>query len=267
MPTLAMIEFPRCRSWEELEELCWDLFRTEWNDPNAVRIGRQGQAQDGVDVYGRRSGRGPYIGVQCKVHGSQRVLTLREVQAEVRKAEGFDPPLGELIIATTAPRDAALQREIRLLTQERERGGRFAVYVRFWEDLTSRLALDRDMARRHYPQFFEAMEPPCPTDVERKEAGRGIPSIMEAAHASKLQVFVSSRMHAELEAERFAAAEAVERTSMARAWYWERDGQAAGDRYADICLRHVLESDALVLLLGTDPVSYTHLTLPTKRIV
>src|SRR5680860_537423 len=66
MPTLSMSELPPPRSWDEFEEIAWDLLSREWNDPNAVRHGRQGQAQQGVDIYGRRQGQGPYIGAQCK---------------------------------------------------------------------------------------------------------------------------------------------------------------------------------------------------------
>ncbi len=252
MPTLAMIEFPPSRSWDDLEELCWDLFRTEWNDPNAVRHGRQGQAQAGVDIYGRRNGRGPYIGVQCKAHGPRGTLTLPELRDEVRKAEMFEPPLAELVIATTAPRDAALQRAVRLLTQEREATGRFGVYVRFWEDLAARLALDRAMAKRHYPQLFAAEEPPCRPSARGGGAAGDAASALGPAHHQKLQVFVSSRMHAGLDAERLAVADALEGTGIARAWYWERDGHAAAGRYSDICLHHVLASDGLVLLLGGD---------------
>src|SRR5688572_11331053 len=106
MPTLATAAFPPPLGWDELEELCWDLFSVEWQDPGAVRHGRQGQRQDGVDLYGRRHGRGSYIGVQCKVHGQRSSLTFQEVEAEVAKAEGFTPPVGRFIIATTAARDA-----------------------------------------------------------------------------------------------------------------------------------------------------------------
>ena len=129
MPTLAIIEFPPPHRWNELVELCWDLLRVELNDPNAVRDGWQGQAQAGVDIYGRRNGRAPYLGVQCKAPGPRGTLTLPELRDEEDNAEMFEPPLAELVIATTAPRDAALQRTVRLLTQEREATRRFGMYV------------------------------------------------------------------------------------------------------------------------------------------
>jgi hypothetical protein len=254
MPTLATAEFPHSRNWDELEALCWDLFRTEWNDPNAVRHGRLGQRQNGVDMFGRRQGRGHHIGVQCKLHGQHASLTLPEIRAEVHKAEGFQPRLDEFVVATTAPRDARLQRAVRLLTEEREASGRFGVYVRFWEDLSDRLALDGVMARRHYPQFFISTDASCPPVADAQDAIHPTtPAHVRATTgAAALRVFVSSRMDAGLEHERVAVAEAVEGTGIARAWYWERDGQASPGRYTDICVQEVLASDGLVLILCGD---------------
>lgn len=158
MPTLPTAALPPPLGWDELEEMCWDLFSVEWQDPNAVRHGRQGQRQDGVDIYGRKSGRGRSIGVQCKLHGQTSALTSKEVEAEVAKAEQFVPSLGAFIIATTAARDAALQRSVRQFSDARLATGAFPVQLRFWEDLRSRLARMPAMAQRHYPQFFVTRE-------------------------------------------------------------------------------------------------------------
>ena len=68
----------------------------------------------------------------------------------------------------------------------------------------------------------------------------------------KPQIFISSRMQPELIDERRAIVDAIEGTGMAVAWYWERDGYAAGDTYMDVCLRQIATSDGLVLILGSD---------------
>ena len=53
MVTPATSHLDPPKSWEELEEICADLFSREWKDNNATRYGRQGQRQNGVDIARR----------------------------------------------------------------------------------------------------------------------------------------------------------------------------------------------------------------------
>jgi len=57
---------PKPKNWQDFERAMWVLARSEWNDPNAQRHGRQGQSQHGVDIFGQRNGNGTWIGIQCK---------------------------------------------------------------------------------------------------------------------------------------------------------------------------------------------------------
>ena len=99
------------KSWDDFEDLCLTLFRAVWQDPAAQKIGRQGQAQCGVDVSGKNNllGGGLY-GVQCKVKDITlgNNLSRAEVRAEIVKADAFLPPLQAWILATTANRDAKI---------------------------------------------------------------------------------------------------------------------------------------------------------------
>src|SRR5690349_24317872 len=52
--------------WQQFEDLTLGVFRFVFNDPRATKFGRLGQAQNGVDVYGRVNGKGELFGVQCK---------------------------------------------------------------------------------------------------------------------------------------------------------------------------------------------------------
>lgn len=245
MPTLPMSEWPIPSSWEEFETIMCDLLRGKWQDPNAARNGRQGQPQDGVDIYGQRNGAGGYIGVQCKLHGRHGKVTLAEVLEEIQKAEGFRPPLKEFHIATTALRDAKLQKVIRLLSEKRRKSGQFAVYIQFWEDIALDLAIDLDVAKRHYPQFF--------THHQRSSSMPGSSQQPPGTTlGGKLQLFVSSRIKHGLKRERLAVVSALEDTSIARAWHWERDGYSTDEGYLTVCSRHVHLSDGLVLILGRD---------------
>ncbi|HVE95046.1 MAG TPA: hypothetical protein VNB24_09010 [Acidimicrobiales bacterium] len=70
---------------------------------------------------------------------------------------------------------------------------------------------------------------------------------------SKLKIFVSSQMRGgALNAERVAAAEAIESTTFHEAWYWERDANAGPYCAEHVCVGHAGTSDGLVLLLADE---------------
>ncbi len=139
--------------WQEFEKLCADLWGRIWNDPNTQMHGRSGQAQHGVDVYGRKGGDGDWAGVQCKgIDGRYgAAVTKTELKAEVEKAKKFKPPIKEFILATTAKNDATIQRVARKITQEHEKEGLFSVVVFGWSEIHRRLANYRDLIDKYYP--------------------------------------------------------------------------------------------------------------------
>ena len=55
------------------------------------RNGRQGQKQDGVDVYGMPQGTACYYGIQCKGKDeyTHAQLTKNEINREIEKARGL----------------------------------------------------------------------------------------------------------------------------------------------------------------------------------
>jgi hypothetical protein len=134
---------PPPRNWQDFERLCSDLWRRIWNDPYAQSNGRQGQAQHGVDIVGRINGQHSFSGVQCKGkdENSGCALTVEELRSEIAKAKQFTPPLSHFIIATTAPNDAKLQREARLVTAQHLKEGLFSVTVLGWEEIQSRFGV------------------------------------------------------------------------------------------------------------------------------
>lgn len=68
---------------------------------------------------------------------------------------------------------------------------------------------------------------------------------------STFKIFISGKMRgAPLKDERVAAAEAVETTQFAHAWYWERDANAGPYSSENVCVGHARTSDGLILLLG-----------------
>ncbi len=130
--------------------------------------GRQGQAQNGVDIVGAVDGTGAYGGVQCK--GKDQAyglaLTVEELREEVTKAIGFIPPLKQFILATTAPNDAKIQKEARLITEEHRTNGLFSVAVMGWQEIQTRLADYPEVISKYFPEFarrelegFELVDP------------------------------------------------------------------------------------------------------------
>src|SRR5258708_39773073 len=112
MTDFSSVSISRPTDWQDFERNTRLLFEYSLGDPHTQNNGRQGQAQHGVDVYGRRGGgNGPLVGVQCKGkdadYGGE--VTETELRAEVKKSETFKPPLKEFNLVTTAPDDAKIQ--------------------------------------------------------------------------------------------------------------------------------------------------------------
>lgn len=150
MPTIASSVVPPPKSWDEFEDVTLAAVKLRWNSTDFQRHGRTGQKQDGVDIFGHDDD-DRHIGIQCKntING----ISLAVVETEVKNAEAFEPRLDRLCIATTAKRDAQLQKEVRLLSAARRQQGTFRVDILFWDDLCQDLAKEEEVFFAHYPQF------------------------------------------------------------------------------------------------------------------
>jgi hypothetical protein len=147
------MQIPPPKLAQEFEFLCLDLYRVLWGDADAQLNGRSGQAQRGVDIFGKPRDSHGYYAVQCKVkdRGTGAKLTLKEITAEIAAAEKFTPRLSQLIFATTAVRDVVIQEAVRQLSEARLADGKFAVSVVAWEDLLHYLDQYPDVAAKYYP--------------------------------------------------------------------------------------------------------------------
>ncbi len=121
--------------WQDFEDLCLKLWRPRLID--VKKNGRSGQPQAGVDIFGRDPKKEAWVGIQCKQKGRwpPKVLTIRRIKDEVRKAAKFKPPLSQFIIATTAQRDVKSQEFVRRLDYWRRKSGNFSVDLFAWDDL------------------------------------------------------------------------------------------------------------------------------------
>ena len=167
MPTYL----PPPRNWQDFEDLCCDLWRRLWSDPEAQKHGRSGQRQAGVDLVGRPKDGPEWVGVQCKHRGDRATLSPADIEREVELARTFKPPLGKLLIATTAPSDVAAQQVARDITERHREQGAFSVTVVSWDDILLHLAGYPDLVAKHYPDLAAAFQAslPAPTAADAHE--------------------------------------------------------------------------------------------------
>jgi hypothetical protein len=141
---------PMPQHWQEFENIVRDALANQWRSPSLQKNGRPGQEDDGVDVYGPDY-LGRLVGVQCKRFSGQ--LKMKTVQEEIKNAEGFVGQLSTLYIATTAQHDSRLQEQVRIVSEERAKQGKFAVGVMFWDEIVAGLVLNPATVRAHYPNL------------------------------------------------------------------------------------------------------------------
>ena len=148
------------KSWEVFEDLCLALFQVLWKDQGTQKNGRQGQPQAGVDVFGKNNAQGGGLwGVQCKCKDqiAGRELGMAEVKAELAKTADFLPKLTHLIIATTATSDVKIQKQVRLLNEERFNAGLCPVTIYAWDKIIQLLHENEPIAKLYYPEHFASL--------------------------------------------------------------------------------------------------------------
>ena len=138
-------------TWQDFEALCHQLWKQVWADPNAQPNGRSGQAQAGVDVWGKPVYTAHLAGVQCKDKNSKlgSKLTKTQLLRECENAKKFAPSLDVFTMATTAPRDAPIQTTARMLNERRAYP--FQVHVWSWDDIEAEVASRPTLADTFYP--------------------------------------------------------------------------------------------------------------------
>lgn len=149
------------KDWSRFEDLCRCLFAAIGGDPYTQKNGRAGQPQHGVDVWGQARERhaGTHC-VQCKgkdaAYGG--IVTIAEFDAELAKAEHFQPEPTYWVLATTAPNDGALQEHARVRSAEREARGTFPVNVLGWETLVALMGEHPNVIEQFYPEHGGHMQ-------------------------------------------------------------------------------------------------------------
>ncbi|MBI1822913.1 MAG: hypothetical protein HYR80_02170 [Nitrospirae bacterium] len=160
MPTFSNLQIPPPSKWQDFEDLCLDLWKNIWRDPNIQKNGGAGQAQQGVDIFGRLDQGDHWAGLQCKVKDKLKNKTLTEVEllGEVEKAKRFEPKLKFYIIATTGPKDTKLEKLARKITDNHHRENLFSVHIFSWDDILKQLEDLPQVLKRHYPTLSPPLD-------------------------------------------------------------------------------------------------------------
>ena len=152
--------------WQQFEDLTEGVFRYTYDDPKPQKIGRLGQSQDGVDVFGKY--RHQTIGIQCKRmdeldHNNDPypggVITEKFIRDAITDAENFTPNLDIWIMATTAKRDSKIQAYSRELAEGRRASGKFDIQLWFWDDYVTDLDRHHQLQHWYYDQVIQVRTP------------------------------------------------------------------------------------------------------------
>lgn len=163
MPTVSQCFQPPLY-WQQFEDLAHGMLGEVYNIPDAQQFGRPGQAQNGVDVYGR-SKRYGMIGVQCKRLSDLDPkgkpypggpISRRFLWDAATEALAFKPDLSLWILATTARRDTTVQGYVNELNErwDAEQRDRRAL-VWSWDECIAYLNSFPELQRWYYEDVIK----------------------------------------------------------------------------------------------------------------
>ncbi|SDI78230.1 hypothetical protein [Variovorax sp. OV700] len=149
-------QWPPVTHWQDFEELCLALHTAEHKPTQSFKYGRAGQAQFGVDIVARDRSTHLWTGIQCKLKtellGS--ILTQRQLIDAYEKSKQFEHGLEKLVVATTCPTDRDVQDLAAHISSSFQQ--RHPVEVMFWDQIEVLLDKHVEVAKRFYPEFFDA---------------------------------------------------------------------------------------------------------------
>lgn len=188
--------------WQQFEDLTQSVVQEIFHIAFADKIGRPGQAQHGVDVFGNTQNSGR-VGVQCKrlddlddknhpYPGGP--ITATVLRAEVTKALAFSPKLDLFVLATTAKRDAKVQRVARQLDEEHQHRDCFGVRLWFWDDYVTWLNCYADLQHWYYDEVIQVRDPRDQDQLilELIKTAFDRPAFVDALHHEHLDDFLQA---------------------------------------------------------------------------
>ena len=157
MNDLRTVKIPVIADGKKFEYLCRDIWDNDSNNNELVAFnGRPGQAQNGVDIFGRKINSQKWFGIQCKARNTSNMLSKKEIETEINKALEFNPKLDHYILATTLHRDVKLQEIAREINNRLSRQNKFRFEIIFWDDIEDMLKEEHNfhIYHKYYKEFF-----------------------------------------------------------------------------------------------------------------
>lgn len=147
------IYLPPPSSWQDFQDLVVQIASMQYKPDSVQDYGRQGQRQNGIDVYAEAWDK-KKIGIQCKE--TKGKLDKNVVEEDADAAKGFSQKLNLFVIATTHRRDKHLQDWV----MELNTSGKYPFRVRidFWDDFQTYInqsALVLNSCYEHYRTAFQ----------------------------------------------------------------------------------------------------------------
>lgn len=175
-----ILNFPPPSNWQDFQVLGLRLVE-QMCDPTTVReYGRQGQRQNGVDVYGEMFGE-LHLGVQCKQMQPGKRLTLKLILEEADEARSFLPALDTFVVATTLPEDTALHKAVTKLNAAKA----YPFKISYWSWARFNDSLNRssrlvEESYKAYAKAFDVKEELLELDALREAFDR--PAFVDDFH-------------------------------------------------------------------------------------
>lgn len=141
-------------NWQDFQIFIKDLLNEKYDEGFDV-YGRNGQAQEGIDILGRFHNN--TIGVQCK--RLDKKLTMRLITNEILKTDKSDLKLTKYIFATTCPRDRDIQKQIVELNSERRINSLFEIELWFWETIEDEINGNLNIQAKYHDDIFSKIDP------------------------------------------------------------------------------------------------------------
>ena len=136
----APVQICKPSNWQDFETLCMKLWGAIWNCEDSIKKnGRNGQKQQGIDIWGQKPSESLYSGIQCKLKSNNKNLSIQELDKEIGYAQYYKDSLQRLIIATTANKDTKIEEYVRTINRKHKECGLFEVYLFCWDDIVDKM--------------------------------------------------------------------------------------------------------------------------------
>jgi hypothetical protein len=151
MPTKATTRRrPPPESEQEFELLVVDVARLRLENPSLVRLGRRGQAQNGIDGFDPIAKEGDGVVWQATLKTRGVVSKLKKDLALMDGELRYTP--AKFVLALGIERDAAIQLQAVELSVSRLKKGKCAIEIWFWDELYDVVVSNDRLHQKFYPE-------------------------------------------------------------------------------------------------------------------